>query len=100
MKPKNIVLTVVAALFAIVLLQNLDEIEITILFWKAVEMPKLALIISSILLGWIVGWFSHMAYRRKKQKESTDSGVQSPEISENQETATTPETPAQTEPEG
>lgn len=67
MKPKTIALLVVLALFVIILIQNMGEVTIQILFWP-IRMPKLILILASALLGWVIGWFSHLVFNRRKQK--------------------------------
>ncbi|MFQ6112727.1 MAG: LapA family protein [bacterium] len=67
MKAKTIALLVVLALFVIILIQNMSEVQIHILLWP-ITMPKLILILASVLLGWIVGWFGHLAYQGGKEK--------------------------------
>lgn len=67
MKPKTIAITVVVALFLFILLQNMQNTPVTVLAWK-VSMPRLILILTSVVVGWLAGWVSHMAYRRNKDK--------------------------------
>ncbi|MFQ5772156.1 MAG: hypothetical protein ACE5HX_16585 [bacterium] len=70
MKPKTIALLAILALFLVILIQNISTIELNILFWP-IWMPKLILILSSVFLGWLVGWFTHLAYRRGKLKKES-----------------------------
>lgn len=69
MKPKTIVLLVIAALFLIILLQNMDETSIQLLFWT-IQIPLLIQLLASIFLGWVVGWFMHATYARGKKRGS------------------------------
>lgn len=68
MKPKTIALLVVAALFVIVLFQNSDATSVELLFWDLVNIPLFILILSTLILGWLLGWFTHLAYQKGKQK--------------------------------
>lgn len=69
MKPKTIALLVVAAIFVIILLQNMDETRIQLLFWT-IRIPLLIQLLVSIFLGWVVGWFMHATYARGKKRGS------------------------------
>lgn len=74
MRPKTIALVVVLTMFIIILLQNMDEVSIDVLFWEAVQMPKLFLILGSIFFGWVLGWFTHLA-RQKGRRSSKSAGT-------------------------
>ncbi|MFQ5603544.1 MAG: lipopolysaccharide assembly protein LapA domain-containing protein [bacterium] len=65
MKPKTIAFLIVLALFLFILLQNMVTVQLNLLFWS-ITMPKLALIMASVFLGWLVGWFSHVSFQTKK----------------------------------
>ncbi len=67
MKPKTIALLLVIALFLTLLLLNMQRVEFQMYFWP-IKMPLLIVILSSLFLGWIIGWLSHVFYRRGKQK--------------------------------
>ena len=92
MKPKTIVIIVVGVLFAIILFQNMGDVEFKVLFWEPLEMPKLILVLSSVFLGWVMGWLTHMAYQKGKKKAAKASPGPEP-----QEENTNKETPAETE---
>ena len=92
MKPKTIVIIVVGVLFAIILFQNMGDVEFKVLFWEPLEMPKLILVLSSVFLGWVMGWLTHMAYQKGKKKAAKASPDPEP-----QEEKTNKETPAGTE---
>ncbi len=92
MKPKTIAVMVVGVLFAIILFQNMGDVEFKVLFWEPLEMPKLILVLSSVFLGWVMGWLTHMAYQKGKKKAAKASPGPEP-----QEENTNKETPAGTE---
>ncbi len=79
MKPKTILSFAPAVIFIIVLLQNMDEVDITFLLWHT-EMPKLVLMILMMVIGIIAGWFIHMSYRKYKQTQKQNLEVQANEI--------------------
>ncbi len=70
MKPKTIALLAVVVLFVIILFQNSDRTYVELFFWS-VQMPLFLLIVSSIFLGWVVGWFTHLAYFKGKNKRGS-----------------------------
>lgn len=67
MKPKTIAILVVIGLFIIILFQNSDATSLEMFFWD-IRMPLFVLIVSTVFIGWIIGWFTHLAYRKGKQK--------------------------------
>ena len=77
MKPKTILSLLPAVLFIIVLLQNMDEVDVTFLFWHT-EMPKLVLMILMMVIGIGIttGWFMHLAYRKNKQHKKQNLEIQ------------------------
>ena len=93
MKPKTIVIIVVGVLFAIILFQNMGDVEFKVLFWEPLEMPKLILVLSSVFLGWAMGWLTHMAYQKGKKKQA----AKAPPTPEPQKENTDKEMPAGTE---
>ncbi len=74
MKPKTIALLVVIGLFVIILVQNMSQVEIRVLLWS-INMPKLILILASVFLGLIVGWFGHIAFRARKEEPKSYKAV-------------------------
>lgn len=72
MKPKTITLLVILALLVLTLLLNMDPTKIRLLFWY-IEMPLFVLILTTLAIGWIFGWFSHVAYRRGKHRPGEPS---------------------------
>lgn len=75
MKPKTILSFTPAVVFIIVLLQNMDEVDITFLFWHT-EMPQLVLMIMMLVIGITAGWFIHMTYRKNKLNKKQNLEVQ------------------------
>ncbi len=92
LKPKTIALFAVLALFVIVLFQNSDATSIELLFWDLVNIPLFVLILSTIILGWVMGWLTHMAYQKGKKKAAKASPDPEPQKENNDK-----ETPAGTE---
>ena len=92
LQPKTIALLAGLALFVIVLFQNSDAISIELLFWDLLHIPLFILILSTIILGWVMGWLTHMAYQKGKNKAAQASPGPEP-----QEENTDKETPAGTE---
>ena len=80
MKPKTILLLVVAAIFAIILFQNMTPLYFQILFWS-IQVPKLVLVLVSIFLGWVIGRFTHLAYG-SEIKQTVDQGSEKTEVPE------------------
>lgn len=74
MKPKTITLLTILLLFIIILFQNNDPTIVEFLFLGEITMPLFVLIISAIFLGWVVGWFTHLAYYKGKYKSRTAAG--------------------------
>jgi uncharacterized integral membrane protein len=70
MKAKTIAMLVVVGLFVILVLWNMHQVRFNLYFWP-IEMPLIVLILSSVFLGVVVGWFSHVAYQGGKQKSKS-----------------------------
>ena len=69
MKPKTVASLIIGVLFVIVLIQNMEPVEFYMLFWRA-GIPKLVLVLSSLLLGFGAGWFMRVAYARGRSHAS------------------------------
>ncbi len=93
LQPKTIALLAVLALFVFVLFQNSDPTRVKLLFWTLVNLPLFVLILSTIILGWVMGWLTHMAYQKGKKNQAAKA---SPSIEPPKE-FTDKETPAGTE---
>ena len=92
LQPKTIALLAVLALFVIVLFQNSDATSIELLFWDLVNIPLFVLILSTIILGWVMGWLTHIAYQKGKKKAAKALPDPEPQKENNDK-----ETPAGTE---
>ena len=75
LKPKTIALLVVVALVVIILVQNMDSVVFHILIWH-MQVPKLVLILISVLFGWVAGWFTHLAYSKGKYTETGSASAE------------------------
>jgi uncharacterized integral membrane protein len=71
MKPKTIFLLILVALIAVVLLQNMTTVPIRLLFWS-VSAPLLIFLLGAVFVGWLVGWFSHLAYFKGKYEARSE----------------------------
>jgi uncharacterized integral membrane protein len=71
-KFKSIVWAVIAALVLIFIIQNVGAVDINLLFWK-ISMSRSLLILFTIVIGMIAGWFlKGSALHRKRAKEDLD----------------------------
>ncbi len=67
MKPKTIVLLVLAGLFLIILVQNTQVVTLQLLFWK-VEMSRIIFIPLVMLIGLGIGFVLGSRRRRHKNR--------------------------------
>ncbi len=67
MKPKTIALLAALSIFVVILIQNMKPAPIQLLFWS-ISMPRLILLLACVSFGWILGWFTHLAYFTGKYK--------------------------------
>ena len=81
MKPKKIAILLALVVFGIILLQNMQNVEIELLFWRS-RMPMLVLMVGTVSPGLIVGWFTHMFYRRSKSKPAKVETVEVDQLTE------------------
>jgi uncharacterized integral membrane protein len=75
MKTKTIAILAALGIFVIILIQNMEATIIQLLFWS-ISMPLLILLLACVSFGWILGWFTHLAYfsgKYKNQKMNTDA---------------------------
>ena len=70
LQPKTIALLAILALFGFILFQNSDLTRVRVLFWTLFDVPLFILILSTIILGWVMGWLTHMAYQKGKKKQA------------------------------
>jgi uncharacterized integral membrane protein len=64
---KIILITVVVSLAVVVALQNRQEVETKFLF-TSITMPRMLLILSTLVLGFIIGLITAGLLRRKSDK--------------------------------
>lgn len=81
-RPKFIVWTIILALVVTVVLQNAEPTRIRFLFWSFLAVPKLVLILISMVVGAIAALLIRWDLGREKShsedKEETNSEVVSP----------------------
>lgn len=53
---KGIVTIIILIVVAIFCLQNIESTSVQFLFWKILEVPKLYLVVTSIIIGFIIGF--------------------------------------------
>ena len=91
MKPKTIAALLAAALFVTILLLNTDDVPFNLIF-RIFYIPKLVLILSSLFLGWLFGWFTHLAYYKGRFKNvKTDKLVDKPAAPQSSDQTESPE---------
>jgi len=56
MKPKTVIILILAGLFFIILLQNTQVVSLRLLFWS-ISMSRIILLPLLILIGFILGFF-------------------------------------------
>ncbi len=69
MKAKVIVLLVFLVLFAIIIIQNNENVPFTIFFWSF-EIPKVILVPSLFVLGFLFGLVIALSGRRPKERQA------------------------------
>ena len=69
--PGAAALAVAALLVVIIVLQNVEPVEIDLLFWSVARVPKLVLILASMLVGALI-W--EVARRRLFRRARTQGG--------------------------
>jgi len=55
MKPKTIIILIIAALFLTILLQNTQVVTLRLYFWQ-LTMSRIILLVVTLLVGFIVGY--------------------------------------------
>ena len=66
MSTKNIVIIVLAALFVLFVVQNTRIVEVQLLFWT-VSMSRSLMLLGTLFIGLIGGWFLGRAKIKKNQ---------------------------------
>lgn len=64
MSKKNIVIIVLAALFVLFIVQNTRIVEVQLWFWT-VSMSRSLMLLGTLFIGLIGGWFLGRAKRKK-----------------------------------
>jgi len=72
MKPKQIVILILAVLLLIILLQNTQVINFHILFWT-ISMSQIILLILVIILSFSLGYFTHYFVQRRRAGQAEKS---------------------------
>jgi uncharacterized integral membrane protein len=68
MKPKTVIILVIAALFLIILLQNTQVVTLRLYFWQ-LTMSRIVLLVITLVIGFVVGHISaKLSGRRGKGK--------------------------------
>jgi len=65
MNQKVILILSLVSLTALFIVQNIVAVEIRFLFWS-IEMSRSLLVIVVIIIGIIVGWFSHSLFIHRR----------------------------------
>ena len=62
---RNILIAIPIVLILILVFQNIEVVDVTLFFWK-VPMPKALMLLITLCVGIIVGWFLARHKRIKK----------------------------------
>lgn len=68
MKPKTIIVLIIAALFLIILLQNTQVVTLRLYFWQ-LTMSRIILLVVTLLIGFIVGYIVAKVTTRGRKSE-------------------------------
>ena len=73
MKAKTIILTVIATLFVVILLQNTEVVTFQFLFWQ-IAMSRIFILLLMLIIGFVLGYttFQVRSYRKKKMAKQKD----------------------------
>jgi uncharacterized integral membrane protein len=73
MTPKRIAVLIIALLFAIIILQNSQVVELRLLFWSA-QVSRALVLLATFILGVFTGWLlERMRKRAKTDSAKTES---------------------------
>lgn len=66
---KIILVTILAGICLIFLAQNIQVVTVSFLSWE-ISMSRAVLIVFTLLIGFVIGWFLHsyLAYRKDKKE--------------------------------
>ncbi|KPJ48938.1 MAG: hypothetical protein AMJ41_03940 [candidate division Zixibacteria bacterium DG_27] len=68
MKPKTVIILIIAALFLIILLQNTQVVTLRLYFWQ-LTMSRIILLVVTLLIGFIVGYIVAKVTTRGRKSE-------------------------------
>lgn len=71
LRPRVIAWILFITIFSIIIFQNVEPITFKVLFWSFLSLPKLVLILLSMLLGSILTLIISWDIRHSKQKRDT-----------------------------
>jgi uncharacterized integral membrane protein len=67
MKARNIIILIIIILVLMLIIQNLDPVNISVLFWTF-KISLLLVILISLVCGIILGWLAHAIFKKRKNK--------------------------------
>ena len=66
----KLILILILACFAVIfIIQNVDVVEIRILFWS-IQMSRSLLMFFLVAIGLIIGWFLHSFFKHRQGKKN------------------------------
>jgi len=74
MNLKLILIIILASFTVIFLIQNVDVVEVSFLFWY-ISMSRALLIFFTLVIGFLLGWFLHSYLSYRKSKDESDINV-------------------------
>ncbi|MBS3767360.1 MAG: LapA family protein [Candidatus Cloacimonetes bacterium] len=72
MKFKTIIIIILLAIFAVILLQNTQIVELKFLFWK-IQMSRIILFPITLMLGFIIGFITAKLGTKRKEKNQFEN---------------------------
>ncbi|NPU85926.1 MAG: LapA family protein [Syntrophaceae bacterium] len=74
MNYKFILILIAVSLSAIFVIQNVEAVDVTFLFWS-ISMSRALLIVFAIIIGVILGWFAHSYFSYRRLKDYSSNGL-------------------------
>ncbi len=73
MRFKLIVLMILIILFTIFVVQNTEPVNLQIFFWHVAELPKIILLVVTLVFGIMLGIFITTFFNRKKKNKDENA---------------------------
>ncbi len=68
MKPKMLIILILAILLTVIIIQNSNAADVHLLFWK-ISMSMIILIFFAALIGFVIGYLTHHFIMERKRNK-------------------------------